>query len=97
MDTEVAHKSMRRLSPANASRASQSRERRWRLPVAYRALPTIALSIDLAVILVSAIGAEFLYHNLPSEIEGEFAHDRGRDVRRHFIRCGDAYSKTLQP
>ena len=74
MDTEVAQKPMRQLSPANASRASQSRERRWRLPVAYRALPTIALSIDLAVILVSAIGAEFLYHNLPSGIEGEFSH-----------------------
>ena len=44
------------------------------MPVAYRAIPTIALAIDLAVILASAIGAEFLYHNLPSEIEGEFSH-----------------------
>ncbi len=70
INTEVAHKSARRLSQANTSRVPESRESRWRLPVAYRAIPTIALAIDLAVILASAIGAEFLYHNLPSEIEG---------------------------
>jgi putative colanic acid biosynthesis UDP-glucose lipid carrier transferase len=74
MDTEVAHKSVRRLSQASGSRTSQIREGRWRLPVAYRALPTLALAIDLTIILVSAIGAEFIYHNLPSEIEGEFSH-----------------------
>ncbi len=74
IDTEVAHKSARRLPQANTSRAPESRESRWRLPVAYRAIPTIALAVDLAVILVSAIGAELLYHNLPSEIEGEFSH-----------------------
>ncbi len=70
MDTEVAP----RLSQGNASRASERRKGRWRLPVAYRAIPTIALAIDLAIILLSAIGAESLYHSLTSEIEGEFSH-----------------------
>ncbi len=74
MDTEVAPKSARRLSQAKAPRVSEGRESRWRLPFAYRTIPTIALAMDLAVILVSAISAEFLYHSFPSEIEGEFSH-----------------------
>ena len=74
MDTEVAPESARRRPQATASRASAGRKGRWRLPVTYRAIPTIALAMDLAIIVVSAMGAEFLYHNFPSEIEGEFSH-----------------------
>ncbi len=48
--------------------------RRWRLPIAYRAIPGTALGIDLALIVASAIGAEVLYHKVPSEFEGEFSH-----------------------
>ena len=71
-DTEVAPKPHARLSTAAASH--RSAERRWRLPIAYRAIPTIAILVDLAIIVVSAIGAEFLYHDIPPEFEGEFSH-----------------------
>ncbi len=71
-DTELAPEPPRRLSDPPIARASV--DRRWSLPIAYRAIPMAALSIDLAIIVVSAIGAEFLYHNLPSEFEGEFSH-----------------------
>ena len=70
-DTELAAKSAR-LPAANAPNASS--DRRWRLPIAYRSIPTIALTIDLAIIVISAICAEYLYHNWPSEFEGEFSH-----------------------
>src|SRR5271165_6565215 len=47
---------------------------RWRLPVTYGAIPAVALAIDLLLILASAIGAESLYHEVPSHLEGEFSH-----------------------
>ena len=50
------------------------RARRWRLPIAYRAIPATALAIDLGVILASAMGAEVLYHDVPTEVGGEFSH-----------------------
>jgi hypothetical protein len=34
----------------------------WRLPIAYRAISATAVSVDLALIFASAIGAEILYH-----------------------------------
>ncbi len=71
-DTEVAPKPAR--SFANASLGRDLGQRRWRVPIAYRAIPTMALAIDLAIIVLSAIGAEVLYHNFPSELEGEFSH-----------------------
>jgi len=71
-DTEVATEPARRLATTALSRTSA--DRRWRLPVAYRSIPTIALAIDLALIVMSAISAEFLYHSFPSEFEGEFSH-----------------------
>src|SRR5271165_2504549 len=46
----------------------------WRLPIAYRAIPATAVSIDLALIFTSAIGAEILYHSLPNDLGGEFSH-----------------------
>jgi len=46
----------------------------WRLPIAFRAISATAASIDLALIFASAIGAEILYHSLPNDLGGEFAH-----------------------
>jgi putative colanic acid biosysnthesis UDP-glucose lipid carrier transferase len=56
--------------------AHASSPRRWRLPIAYRAIPRAALGIDLVLIAVSAFGAEVLYHRIPDEFEfeGEFSH-----------------------
>ena len=71
-DTEVAPEAGTAAFRRSALRTSA--ERRWRLPIAYRAIPPIALAIDLAIIVLSAVGAEFLYHNVPSEFEGEFSH-----------------------
>ena len=71
-DIDLARKSLRPL--AERRRLARRARRRWRLPIAYRAIPIIALAIDLAIIVISAIGAELLYHELPSELEGEFSH-----------------------
>jgi putative colanic acid biosynthesis UDP-glucose lipid carrier transferase len=46
----------------------------WRLPIAYRAIPATTVAVDLALIFASALGAEILYHSLPNDLEGEFAH-----------------------
>lgn len=47
---------------------------RWRLPFGYGAIPAVALALDVALILASAIGAESLYHEVPAALEGEFSH-----------------------
>ena len=47
---------------------------RWRLPITYGAIPAVALASDLLLILASAVGAEILYHEVPSHLEGEFSH-----------------------
>ena len=57
---------------AGATRGSTARG--WRLPIAYRAIPALALGVDLALIAASAVGAEALYHRIPTEFEGEFSH-----------------------
>ena len=69
-DTEAAPESSLR----GANQIPSHLTRRWRLPIAYRAIPATALGIDLALIVASAIGAEVLYHKIPSEFEGEFSH-----------------------
>ncbi len=69
-DPEAATETARSISSVSPARASSNR--RWRLPIAYRAIPRIALAIDLAIIIFSAIGAEFLYHNISAEFEAEF-------------------------
>ena len=48
--------------------------RRWRLPIAYAAIPATALVADIVLIVASAIGAESLYHTTPTTLEGEFSH-----------------------
>ena len=71
-ESEVAPKSATRL--ANAAPTRPLSDRRWRLPISYTAIPTIAIVIDLAIIVVSAVGAESLYHDIPEALEGEFSH-----------------------
>jgi putative colanic acid biosysnthesis UDP-glucose lipid carrier transferase len=53
---------------------SRGHSLKWRLPIAYRAISATAVSIDLALIFASAIGAQILYHSLPNDLGGEFAH-----------------------
>src|SRR6202046_549732 len=48
--------------------------RRWRLPIAYGAIASTALALDLALILGSATFAETIYHNIPEEFAGEYSH-----------------------
>ena len=48
--------------------------RRWRLPIAYGSIASAALGVDLALILGSATFAEAIYHRIPDEFEGEYAH-----------------------
>jgi Undecaprenyl-phosphate glucose phosphotransferase len=47
---------------------------RWRLPIAYGAIASTALCVDLALILGSAAFAEAIYHKIPDAFEGEFSH-----------------------
>ena len=63
-------------SAPSVAGARQSRDPSlaWRLPIAYRAISATAVSIDLVLIFASAIGAEILYHSLPNDLGGEFAH-----------------------
>ncbi len=71
-DSEAAPESLSSLPGANQAHSGVAR--RWRLPIAYSAIPGVALGIDLALIVASAVGAEVIYHKIPSEFEGEFSH-----------------------
>src|SRR6202050_4634380 len=51
-----------------------ARGRRWRLPIAYGSIASVALCIDLALILGSATFAEAVYHKIPDEFAGEYSH-----------------------
>ena len=68
-DSEVAPN-----SASSFTRAARSSAPRWRLPVAYRAIPSIALGIDIALIAASAFGGEALYHSVPVGFAGELSH-----------------------
>jgi putative colanic acid biosynthesis UDP-glucose lipid carrier transferase len=48
--------------------------RRWRLPIAYGSIASVALGVDLALILGSATFAEAVYHKIPDEFAGEYSH-----------------------
>ena len=48
--------------------------RRWRLPIAYGSIASVALGLDLALILGSATFAETVYHKIPDEFAGEYSH-----------------------
>jgi len=69
-DSKAAPESVRSFNRA----AHEASARRWRLPIAYRAIPRVSLGIDVALIAASAFGAEALYHSIPAEFEGEFSH-----------------------
>jgi len=71
-DSETASKVAPSLPGVHHAPAGVAR--RWRLPIAYRAIPAAALGIDIALIVASAVGAEVLYHDVPSQFEGEFSH-----------------------
>ena len=68
-DSEFAAESA--TSFAGAPFASRPR---WRLPIAYRAIPAVALAIDLVLIAASAFSAQALCHKVPAELEGQFSH-----------------------
>src|SRR5271166_5003964 len=68
-----------------ADQASAGVSRRWRLSFAYRAISVTALGIDLALIVASAVGSEVLYHDLPSQFEGEFSHRWRRRCSSRFF------------
>src|ERR1700723_1689801 len=48
--------------------------RRWRLPITYGSIASVALGLDLALILGSATFAETVYHKIPDEFAGEYSH-----------------------
>jgi Undecaprenyl-phosphate glucose phosphotransferase len=57
-----------------SSRTLLARRGRWRLPIAYRAIASTALAVDLGLILASATCAEAIYHRFPDELGGEYSH-----------------------
>jgi Undecaprenyl-phosphate glucose phosphotransferase len=60
--------------PSASGRPLIAGARRWRLPIAYGSIASTALAIDLALILGSATFAETIYHSIPDEFAGEYAH-----------------------
>src|ERR1700683_5474404 len=48
--------------------------RRWPLPIAYGSIASVALGVDLALILGCATFAEAVYHKIPDEFAGEYSH-----------------------
>ena len=57
-----------------SGRALLASGRRWRLPITYGSIASIALGVDLALILGSATFAETVYHKIPDEFAGEYSH-----------------------
>jgi putative colanic acid biosynthesis UDP-glucose lipid carrier transferase len=72
-ESHTAPESRSQLSGASG-RPLLAGGRRWRLPIAYGSIASAALGIDLALILGSATFAEAIYHRIPDEFEGEYAH-----------------------
>ncbi len=72
-DSQIAPESSTALGGARG-RGLLDRRSRWRLPVAYRAIASTALAVDLALILASATCAEAIYHKIPNAFAGEYSH-----------------------
>ena len=70
-DTQIAPESPTALAGARG-RVLLGRRSRWRLPIAYRAIASTALGVDLALILASATCAEAIYGKIPAG--GEYSH-----------------------
>jgi putative colanic acid biosynthesis UDP-glucose lipid carrier transferase len=61
-------------STTSRSGRPDTKPRRWRLPITYRAIPTAALAIDLLLIAACAFAAEALYNSSPYQREGQLSH-----------------------
>ena len=72
-ETQIAPESATGLA-RSSSGTLLARESRWRLPIAYRAIASTALGVDLALILASATCAQAIYHRMPDELGGEYSH-----------------------
>src|SRR5277367_623413 len=72
-DGQIAPESSPALGRARG-RARLAPGSRWRLPIAYRAIASTALGVDLALILASATCAQAIYHKIPDELSGEYSH-----------------------
>ena len=62
------------IAPESSPALGVGPESRWRLPIAYRAIASTALGVDLALILASATCAQAAYHKIPDELSGEYSH-----------------------
>ncbi len=71
-ETQIAPDSATGLA-GSSSGTLLARGSRWRLPIAYRAIASTALGIDLALILASATCAQAIYHRMPDELGGEYS------------------------
>lgn len=72
-ETQIAPESATGLA-GSSSGTLLARGSRWRLPIAYRAIASTALGVDLALILASATCAQAIYHRMPDELGGEYSH-----------------------
>lgn len=71
-ETQIAPESATGLA-GSSSGTLLTRGSRWRLPIAYRAIASTALGVDLALILASATCAQAIYHRMPDELGGEYS------------------------
>src|SRR6202789_1326072 len=72
-ESQTAPESVSGLAGAN-SPTLLAGGRRWRLPIAYGSIASVALGVDLALILGCATFAETVYHRIPNEFAGEYSH-----------------------
>ena len=72
-DSQTAPESASGLGAASG-RPLLASGRRWRLPIAYGSIASVALGVDLALILGCATFAETVYHRIPNEFAGEYSH-----------------------
>ena len=77
-ESQAAQDSARSLGGVKPSHAEFAR--RWRLPFSYRAIPAVALFIDIALIAASALGAEIIYNGFPYDAENEFSHSMAATI-----------------
>jgi Undecaprenyl-phosphate glucose phosphotransferase len=71
-DSQIAPESSTALAGPSRAQALLGDGSRWRLPIAYRAIASTALGVDLALILASATCAEAIYHRVPEVFEREY-------------------------
>ena len=95
-ESQIAPESAAGLG-GTSSGAFIARPTRWRLPIAYGSIASIALCVDLALILGSAAVAEAIYHKVPDAFEGEFSHTIAAAIFVAILFVAvDAGAKALQ-